>query len=478
MTLIELFTRFRGRIGRKSWWIGSISLCIAGLAGNYLIDPETFQPDREASLQPHLGQVVWAAILLLPTIAIALKRLNDRDQPAWIGYLFAGLSPALLVAFALGDHGNPAHWDRFGQVAFAAVAMFGLWVFIDNGFLKGTSGPNRHGPDPLAPDGVPPAGSAVPSVRSWGANIRDGLVGLVALVVVGFLVAPSFGIAQPMHALLGALLSPKSFQVDIDRLDNKPALEALRAGGVAAKAGDHETAITHFTRSIALYGETQATAASAYEKRARSLRRLGRLQDALEDNDRAVALEPDRAFLHAARARTLRKLGRHEQALDAYETAARLAPDVPYHHIDSGRTLRDLGRHERSLKAFTAAIEAAAMSRARNAKRLETLDAGQADKKAMYQAWRDGARRTKARAHVNRGNAYRDLGQTQQALTDYEAALRANPKNVHAYRNRGWLHEKQGETELALADYERAAELGAPDDWLRRALDRVKARVR
>jgi uncharacterized membrane protein YhaH (DUF805 family) len=34
--------------------------------------------------------------------------------------------------------------------------VIGLAAIIDNGFLRGTDGPNRYGPDPLQPDAAKP----------------------------------------------------------------------------------------------------------------------------------------------------------------------------------------------------------------------------------------------------------------------------------------------------------------------------------
>lgn len=53
-------------------------------------------------------------------VATIVKRLHDRDESGW--------------------------WSL---VYFIPVVC--LWVFIKCGFLKGTPGPNRFGPDPLAP---------------------------------------------------------------------------------------------------------------------------------------------------------------------------------------------------------------------------------------------------------------------------------------------------------------------------------------
>ena len=44
-----------------------------------------------------------------------------------------------------------------------------------------------------------------------------------------------------------------------------------------------------------------------------------------------------------------------------------------------------------------------------------------------------------AMAYYNRGNAYRKLGQYQQAMKDYDQAVRLDPKYAGAYNNIAWI---------------------------------------
>jgi uncharacterized membrane protein YhaH (DUF805 family) len=45
-----------------------------------------------------------------------------------------------------------------GAVFAASVLMF--WLFVEIGFLKGTQGPNRYGPDPLGESSGQPQADA------------------------------------------------------------------------------------------------------------------------------------------------------------------------------------------------------------------------------------------------------------------------------------------------------------------------------
>jgi uncharacterized membrane protein YhaH (DUF805 family) len=95
-------------------------------------------------------------LLVVPLTAITAKRGNDRDWPSWLVPTFAAANVFNLVAPYLGfeiGFGAPGA----NGILFWVLAIFVLIVFIDNGFVRGTDGPNRHGPDPLAPPDKPTA---------------------------------------------------------------------------------------------------------------------------------------------------------------------------------------------------------------------------------------------------------------------------------------------------------------------------------
>ena len=77
--------------------------------------------------------------------ATTIKRLHDRNKSGWWIIAFF-VAPALLngIADALDDSN--------AEVALLLVSVsLNLWGCCRAVFLKGTSGPNRFGPDPLAP---------------------------------------------------------------------------------------------------------------------------------------------------------------------------------------------------------------------------------------------------------------------------------------------------------------------------------------
>ena len=167
-----LFTSFSGRIGRQQWWIGSIIVVVGAVILYFLLMPilglsmmpdmmdPAGGPDAMMSLlrRAAIGQLIMTAILAYPTTALMKKRLNDRNRPDWLVYVFwAPTVISLLLGitglgFTTTDMGGmmmPAPSAVSTIVGFASLAI-GLWALVELGILKGTPGPNQHGPDPVA----------------------------------------------------------------------------------------------------------------------------------------------------------------------------------------------------------------------------------------------------------------------------------------------------------------------------------------
>jgi uncharacterized membrane protein YhaH (DUF805 family) len=81
--------------------------------------------------------------------AILAKRLHDRDRSAyWI--LFFVYVPWVLNLYMFNFARG---WTWPIGIANSAGTMISLWGLIEFGFLRGTTGPNRFGSDPLGDNG-------------------------------------------------------------------------------------------------------------------------------------------------------------------------------------------------------------------------------------------------------------------------------------------------------------------------------------
>jgi uncharacterized membrane protein YhaH (DUF805 family) len=148
--LLDLLFSFQGRIGRRAWWIGFLLVLVASIGGTLLLDPQ-FLLSAPARL-PAPADTIWQLAMLIPGTAITVKRFNDRDWPFWLGYGYALFGAALLLAEHVGFlPPEPSATDKVVLLVSLPVLLF---VFIDNGFLRGTPGPNRYGPPPLEARGT------------------------------------------------------------------------------------------------------------------------------------------------------------------------------------------------------------------------------------------------------------------------------------------------------------------------------------
>ena len=146
----SLFFTFRGRINRAKFWLACLIFfgvgILLGLIGIIAGDSRVFEGFD--------GLVNLA--MFVSGLAVAAKRLHDRDKSAWWLVLFY-FSPAVFIAIAGGIMWGAA--GAVGMTAYVALLLLklcilggiaiGIWGFVEIGCLRGTAGYNRFGPDPL-----------------------------------------------------------------------------------------------------------------------------------------------------------------------------------------------------------------------------------------------------------------------------------------------------------------------------------------
>ena len=128
MPLQKFLFSFDGRVSRAPYWLGLLAVLFIdsiafGLVGGFeLLDGDTMATERRGPSR------LWALLVAVPLLwvglALSVKRWHDRDKSGW--WVFVNLVPV------------------FGW----------LWQLIECGFLKGTTGPNRFGQDPLRPRAI------------------------------------------------------------------------------------------------------------------------------------------------------------------------------------------------------------------------------------------------------------------------------------------------------------------------------------
>jgi uncharacterized membrane protein YhaH (DUF805 family) len=140
-----LFTSFDGRINRAKAWAGIVILIVIGMILDlivlYIFGASTFG---------RILVILVALGLFYPQYAVTAKRFQDRDKPGKTALY--GLVPVLIVSLlqAFGLAGTPDQPNAIGWLCSIVSIGVGLWFLVELGILKGTTGSNRYGPDPLA----------------------------------------------------------------------------------------------------------------------------------------------------------------------------------------------------------------------------------------------------------------------------------------------------------------------------------------
>ena len=162
--IVHLFFSFSGRLSRGGWWLAAPAIWTAIIAAYTFYSVPLFGSGELESLPP-----VWfwylAGMLVYANLSLMTKRLKDRGWSNWFIFvcLFAflalvttsAISYNLFKALPKPDEGaDKAELLRYVYAYFIALAstligfIISLFLIIDNAFMSGTSGPNRHGPDP------------------------------------------------------------------------------------------------------------------------------------------------------------------------------------------------------------------------------------------------------------------------------------------------------------------------------------------
>lgn len=185
MGLLHYLFGFSGRINRaKQWAILLVALVhgiLTGFLFSYIVGfsvfADIFQKKTTVvaaatSPQMHLFGVLSLflyAIVFFISVAVATKRLHDRDKSAWWLLVFIALPlalniPALLylphvLAYAgqvmraaqanLPPPAQPLE-PPLVVISRGAATIISLWAFVELYILRGTVGNNRFGADPLA----------------------------------------------------------------------------------------------------------------------------------------------------------------------------------------------------------------------------------------------------------------------------------------------------------------------------------------
>jgi uncharacterized membrane protein YhaH (DUF805 family) len=144
MGWVPILFSFRGRINRAKYWLAVLIIfvfdIVLSLLGLAIANTTLFQ----------IFSVLVNVPIFVASFAIAIKRLHDRNRSAW-WLLFFYMGPVVFIAAGLAIMWSTADGASFllRLCLIGALALM-IWGTVEIGFLRGTTGYNRFGPDPLA----------------------------------------------------------------------------------------------------------------------------------------------------------------------------------------------------------------------------------------------------------------------------------------------------------------------------------------
>lgn len=159
MSWKDVFLSLQGRISRSTYWLGGLAILVYELVllGIFIaLVADSTQPIPVRIVEVALPVGLLSLPAVYAGLAIAVKRLHDRDKSGWWVLLFYWV-PGILdqAARHLGE-------GALGWIFSTASFAISIWALVELGFLRGTRGPNRFGSDPL---------ESSPTARMPGGNL-------------------------------------------------------------------------------------------------------------------------------------------------------------------------------------------------------------------------------------------------------------------------------------------------------------------
>jgi tetratricopeptide (TPR) repeat protein len=191
--------------------------------------------------------------------------------------------------------------------------------------------------------------------------------------------------------------------------------------------------------------------------RGRALASMGRLDEALQDLDKALESDRSDAETWRFKGNAHLKLQQYDRALQAFDRAIGLgAPEGQLLRL-KGRALEETHRPEAAADCYERAL---AMG-AEDAPTLERLARVQADLGYLDAAWEAADRAARIDGALlgawhMRGDLSTKLGREEDALRSFDRVLAISPEDAAAMSGKGMVMLRKGQVDAAIASFERA----------------------
>ncbi len=212
--------------------------------------------------------------------------------------------------------------------------------------------------------------------------------------------------------------------------------------------------------------ELNPTNGMAYVNRGNVHRHLGNLEHALADYAKAIEIGSDLAGAYAMRGQVYLDLERYDKAVEDLDTALQLDSKQLEPHLSNTYALRgiahrNLGNLEQALSDFNEALKlkpdlAATIYiyRADVYASLARYDEARQDAGIALELTPRDQEALLTSVYARLGEVNSDLGNLEQALSDYNTTLELDPNLAEVYVNRGNVYYRQKKYDMAVHDYD------------------------
>ena len=258
----------------------------------------------------------------------------------------------------------------------------------------------------------------------------------------------------------------------IELLPGEPSFYGTRAQ-IYANMGDRESAIRELTRAI----ELDPRNPDWLINRGWDKYELEDFQGAIADFSRAIELRPDDIWIYVGRAHAYARSENREAAIHDLDTMVELEPDNPDVYVQRGHVFVWMGDPDAAAEEFKKALELNPKSWEAYVKLGEIYywDYHNAERSLEFFGKAIELAPPEVDWPLNaRGSVYNELGRWEEAIADFNLAIRISPNFPDLYGHRGYAYEKLGDKGKTRADYERFLELTADrpeyEEW-RKAIE-------
>jgi tetratricopeptide (TPR) repeat protein len=163
---------------------------------------------------------------------------------------------------------------------------------------------------------------------------------------------------------------------------------------------------------------------------AEALLQKGRVDEGIDQFQKALQINPGNAGAHNNLGIVLRQEGRVDEAIAHFQKALQINPGSARTHNNLGNALMQKGRVDEAIAHYQKALE---------------------------------IKPDLAEAHMNLGNILGQQGRMDEAITHYQKALQIKPDLAEAHMNLGNILGRQGRMDEAIAHYQQALQIEPAD---------------